>query len=149
MRKRTQGRESALKVMYQKEMTGEQADEALRHFFESQPKMDKEMRAFIEKIVVGVQESSASLDKRVETVAENWSMKRMAVLDRNILRMAVYEMTEMTETPVKVVINEAVNLAKKYSGENSGKFVNGIHDKLMHGNHSDSALKAQPPILPA
>jgi len=149
MRKRTQGRESALKVMYQKEMTGEQADEALRNFFQAQPKMDKEMREFIEKLVVGVQSGAASLDKRVETVAENWSMKRMAVLDRNILRMAVYEMTEMTETPVKVVINEAVNLAKKYSGENSGKFVNGILDKLMHCDHSGSALKAQPPILPA
>ncbi len=131
MRKRTQGRENALKVMYQKEMTGEKADVALVRFFETQPKMEKELRAFIEKLVEGVECGADELDKRVEVVAENWSMKRMAVLDRNILRMAVYEMTEMTETPPKVVINEAVNLAKKYSGENSGKFVNGILDKLM------------------
>ncbi len=131
MRKRTQGREGALKVMYQKEMTGEKADEALRNFFESQPKMDPELRSFIVKLVAGVEDNAADLDKKVEAVVENWSMSRIAVLDRNILRMAVYEMTEMTETPQKVVVNEAVNLAKKYSGENSGKFVNGILDKLM------------------
>lgn len=131
MRKRTQGRESALKVMYQKEMTGEKSAEALRHFFESQPSVDKDLREFIEKLVSGVEACSEELDKKVEAVVENWSMDRMAVLDRNILRMAVYEMQEMPKTPPKVVVNEAVNLAKKYSGENSGKFVNGILDKLM------------------
>ena len=131
MRKRTQGRESALKVMYQKEMTGEKADDALRHFFESQPKMEKELRVFIESLVAGVEKNTVDLDKKVEAVVENWSMSRIAVLDRNILRMALYEMTEMMDTPQKVVVNEAVNLAKKYSGENSGKFVNGILDKLM------------------
>ena len=132
MRKRTQARENALKVMYQREMTKENADEALRHFFETQPKMDTDSRDFIEKLVVGVDCGVEELDKRVEAVAENWSMARMAVLDRNILRMAIYEMTAMTETPPKVIVNEAVNLAKKYSGENSGKFVNGILDKIMH-----------------
>lgn len=131
MRKRTQGRESALKVMYQKEMTGEKADEALRNFFLSQPKMDLDLRNFIVKLVQGVEENVSDLDKKVEAVVENWSMSRIAVLDRNILRIALYEMTEMSETPQKVVVNEAVNLAKKYSGENSGKFVNGILDKLM------------------
>ncbi len=131
MRKRTQARESALKVMYQKEMTGETAQVTLRSFFESSEKMDLELRQFIEKLVEGVERDTVALDQRVEAVAENWSMARMAVLDRNILRMAVLEMTTMTETPPKVVINEAVNLAKKYSGENSGKFVNGVLDKLM------------------
>lgn len=131
MRKRTLGRESALKVMYQKEMTGEQADEALRNFFEAQPKMDPELRRFIVGLVTGIEANASDLDKKVEAVVENWSISRIAVLDRNILRMAVYEMTEMSDTPHKVIVNEAVNLAKKYSGENSGKFVNGILDKLM------------------
>lgn len=132
MRKRTQARESAMKVMYQREMTGESAEAALRSFFVSQPQADKDSRRFIENLVCGVEKESSSLDQKVEAVAENWGMKRMAILDRNILRMAVFEMTQMTETPPKVVINEAVNLAKKYSGEKSGKFVNGILDKLMH-----------------
>ncbi|HCM42322.1 MAG TPA: transcription antitermination factor NusB [Candidatus Omnitrophota bacterium] len=131
MRKRTQARESALKVMYQKEMTGETANDSLRSFFASQPKMDLDLRDFVIKLVEGVENDTAALDQKVEAVAENWSMKRMAVLDRNILRIAMFEMTAMTETPPKVVINEAVNLAKKYSGENSGKFVNGVLDKLM------------------
>jgi len=131
MRKRTQARESALKVMYQKEMTGETANDSLRSFFASQPKMDLDLRDFVIKLVEGVESDTAALDQKVEAVAENWSMKRMAVLDRNILRIAMFEMTAMTETPPKVVINEAVNLAKKYSGENSGKFVNGVLDKLM------------------
>lgn len=131
MRKRTQARESALKVMYQKEMTGETANDSLRSFFDSQPKMDLDLRDFVIKLVEGVENDTAALDQKVEAVAENWSMKRMAVLDRNILRIAMFEMTAMTETPPKVVINEAVNLAKKYSGENSGKFVNGVLDKLM------------------
>jgi len=131
VRKRTQARESALKVMYQKEMTGETANDSLRSFFASQPKMDLDLRDFVIKLVEGVENDTAALDQKVEAVAENWSMKRMAVLDRNILRIAMFEMTAMTETPPKVVINEAVNLAKKYSGENSGKFVNGVLDKLM------------------
>jgi len=131
VRKRTQARESALKVMYQKEMTGETANDSLRSFFDSQPKMDLDLRDFVIKLVEGVENDTAALDQKVEAVAENWSMKRMAVLDRNILRIAMFEMTAMTETPPKVVINEAVNLAKKYSGENSGKFVNGVLDKLM------------------
>ena len=136
MRKRTQGRENALKVMYQREMTKENTEEALRRFFETQPKMDKDLREFIEKLVCGVDQGMNELDKKVEAVAENWTMSRMAVLDRNILRMAIYEMTVMIETPPKVIVNEAVNLAKKYSGENSGKFVNGMLDKIMHQNLS-------------
>ncbi len=131
MRKRTQGRECALKIMYQREMTGDSADKAARDFFESQPLFKPELREFVYALVCGVEKNAHDLDKKVEGVAENWGMSRMAVLDRNILRMAVFEMMHMSETPPKVVINEAVNLAKKYSGDNAGKFVNGVLDKLM------------------
>ncbi len=145
MRKRTLGRESALKVLYQKEMTGDRSDHALRNFFETQPKLDAELREFIQKLVTGVEINATDLDIRMEAVTENWHVKRMAVIDRNILRMAVYEMMQMPETPPKVVINEAVNLAKKYSQEKSGKFVNGLLDKLMRRIASGSVPEAQPP----
>ena len=70
------------------------------------------------------------IDEKIEAVAVNWKLRRMAILDRNILRMGAYEILFLDDIPPKVAINEAVNMAKKYSQADSGKFVNGILDKL-------------------
>jgi len=80
------------------------------------------------------------IDRKITQYAENWQMDRMAAVDRNILRFAVYELIFMDDIPPKVSINEAVNIAKKYSQEESGKFVNGVLDKI---HHTEAKAKSQ------
>jgi N utilization substance protein B len=85
---------------------------------------------FSRRLIEGVTEHRAELDEKIATAAENWSVGRMAATDRNLLRLGCYEMHH-TDTPVKVVIDEAVELAKSFGGGQSAQFVNGILDKLM------------------
>lgn len=133
MRKRTQARECALKILYQLDMTqGEYPlDEVLPSFWDSHPAPD-EVRAFAEQLVRGTRERLEEIDQKIVHYTENWQLSRMAVVDRNILRFATYELLFMDEIPPKVTINEAVNIAKRYSQDDAGKFVNGILDKINH-----------------
>jgi N utilization substance protein B len=98
---------------------------------------------FSRRLIEGVTEHRAELDEKIATAAENWSVGRMAATDRNLLRLGCYEMHH-TDTPVKVVIDEAVELAKSFGGGQSAQFVNGILDKLMQRKElaakSDGAL---------
>jgi len=132
MRKRTQARECALKILYQIEIHHEEAAEVLGRFWEHQSE-DDDVRRYAEKIVTGMIERIGEIDQKIEAVAMNWKLKRMAILDRNILRLGAYEILFTDDIPPKVAINEAVNMAKKYSQADSGKFVNGILDKLAGG----------------
>lgn len=88
------------------------------------------VRAFAEPLIRGTLEHQAELDRRIQQYAKNWEMHRMAVVDRNILRLAIYEMLHREDIPPIVSINEAVDIAKKFSTEDSGKFVNGILDRV-------------------
>ena len=87
-------------------------------------------RLFADKLIRGVLEHRPDLDKKIQEHAQNWNLNRMAVVDRNILRLAIYEMLYRDDIPPIVSINEAVDVAKKYSTQDSGKFVNGILDKI-------------------
>ena len=87
-------------------------------------------RQFADRLIRGVVEHRAELDQRITQFAQNWDLKRMAVVDRNVLRLAIYEMFFRDDIPPVVSINEAVDIAKKFSTEDSGKFVNGILDKI-------------------
>jgi N utilization substance protein B len=87
-------------------------------------------RIFAEPLIRGTLEHRDELDALIGKSARNWSLKRMAVVDRNVLRLAVYEMLHREDIPPIVSINEAVDIAKKFSTEDSGKFVNGILDKI-------------------
>lgn len=133
MRKRTLAREYALKLLYQADLLAKWDEkEIFEHFWEEHP-TDEEVRGYAEKIVRGTLRHLAAIDEIVTRYAENWELKRMAVVDRNILRQATYELLYLAgEIPPKVAINEAVTIAKKYSQEESGKFVNGILDKINH-----------------
>lgn len=93
-------------------------------------KKDPEVRLYAEKIVKGVLDNLEKIDPMVERYAENWSMERMAYVDRNILRLAAFEIVYCDDIPVKVAINEAVELAKRYGEADSSKFVNGILDHI-------------------
>lgn len=131
MRKRTQARECALKILYQTDLVEEALDVIISSFFEFNPVPD-DVREFAEKLVLGTVEHLKEIDQKIIQYTENWQLNRMAVVDRNILRFAVFELVYLNEIPPKVTINEAVNIAKKYSQDEAGKFVNGILDKINH-----------------
>ena len=130
MRKRSIARECALKVLYQVELIRLAPDRALDSFWEQENEHPEDVRAFANDIVNNVRLRVEDLDRKISEYATNWQLKRMAVIDRNILRMGVYELKFTTGIPPKVAINEAVELAKKYGDLESGKFVNGILDKI-------------------
>ena len=88
------------------------------------------MIAFARELVAGVRRNRPEMDRLLEEVAENWSLKRMAATDRNILRLGAYELLH-TDTPPRVSIDEAVELAKRFGSDQSAQFVNGILDKVM------------------
>jgi len=125
MRKRTLARECTLKILYQADVTRDALDEVLPAFWAMHPVPD-DVREFAERLVKGCRDHLADIDQKIVQYTENWELKRMAVVDRNILRFSVYELLYMDEIPPKVTINEAVNIAKKYSQADAGKFVNGI-----------------------
>lgn len=132
MRKRTQARELAIQALYQIEVQGRDILADAVSFCSSKAG-DEEVAQFATELVKGCRAHIKELDEEITSVAENWELPRMAVVDRCILRMAVYELLFRDDIPPKVSVNEAIDLAKKYSTENSGTFVNGILDKVYAG----------------
>jgi N utilization substance protein B len=130
MRKRSQARECALKVLYQLEMTHTDVGKSLELFWEQESEHDQEVRQFASDMVKGIWTNLSAIDEKVSSYATNWQLNRMAVIDRNVLRMGLYELKYTQGIPPKVAINEAVELAKKYGDMESGKFVNGILDRI-------------------
>lgn len=132
MRKRTRAREFALQILYQMDITSDNYDICLNNFWQalSQEHIDEEVKNFTTELVKGVADNLETIDKKITQYATNWQLRRMAVVDRNILRMSCFELMFREDIPPKVSINEAVELAKKYSGTVAGKFVNAISDKI-------------------
>jgi len=131
VRKRTQARELALKALYQKDVRGELPPDSLQALREiSGCPLDSQ--PFGMQLVEGCIQAREQIDRMIEETAENWRLDRMPTVDRNILRMATYELVLRRDTPPKVVINEAIDLAKKFSTENSGAYVNGVLDRILN-----------------
>ncbi|MFA5114489.1 MAG: transcription antitermination factor NusB [Candidatus Omnitrophota bacterium] len=132
MRKRTQSREFALQILYQMDISGDRdCDAALDSFWQRQDKeVAADVRDFTAELSRGVVANLKEIDSSIAQYASNWQIGRMAVVDRNILRLASYELIFRDDIPPKVSINEAIELAKKYSGLEAAKFVNGILDKV-------------------
>ncbi len=129
MRKRTRARELALQALYQLEIRGEEAlEDALNFCIESAE--DTEVSQYATQLIEGSYGAKAQIDKKITAVAEHWELPRMATVDRCILRLSIYELLYKEDIPPKVSINEAIELAKKYSTANSGTFVNGVLDKI-------------------
>lgn len=129
MRKRTKAREYALQLLYKYDIIQE-LPEDLESFWLEQDESNQEVKDFTQEIVQGTLRYLGPIDKKISGFAANWELKRMAVVDRNVLRMGSFELLYLKDIPAKVSINEAVELAKKYSGEEAGKFVNGILDRI-------------------
>ncbi len=129
VRKRTRARELALQALYMLDQRGAEVADYIDDFI-GNADHDANVRDYATKLVVGIRRNRKEIDGRISAVAENWDLYRMAVIDRNILRVACFEMLHLDDIPPKVAINEAIDLAKKYSTEESGSFVNGILDKI-------------------
>ncbi|HNT56375.1 MAG TPA: transcription antitermination factor NusB [Syntrophales bacterium] len=130
MGRRRKAREIALQVLYQIDVTGLPPGEAMDLFWEHFDAPDY-ARPFCARLIEGTREHRDAIDERIRGVSSNWSMERMAIVDRNILRMAVFELLYCRDIPPKVAINEAIDLGKEYGTENSGSFINGILDALF------------------
>ncbi|MBI3307141.1 MAG: transcription antitermination factor NusB [Candidatus Omnitrophica bacterium] len=140
MRKRTQARECAIQILYQREMNDDPLDKVFASFWEQYPGFTEETKEFTRQLVLGTIEHLTEIDEVVSRYTENWQLWRMAVIDRNILRFATYELLYAGDIPPKVTINEAVNIAKKFSQEESGKFVNGVLDKISHSEQAKKPI---------
>ena len=156
MGQRREAREKAVQFLFQHDLNpSENVEESLAHFWNSQrasaiaedkaganwgqkvdllPPTAEELatRVFADKLIRGVLQHRPALDEKIKEHAQNWDINRMAVVDRNILRLAIYEMLHRDDIPPVVSINEAVDIAKRFSTEDSGKFVNGILDKVKN-----------------
>jgi len=139
MRKRSFAREIALKILYASDISRESALECSRKFWEDSKTADKVVRDFSEFLVLGVDSNQKQVDKILAKYATNWALKRMATVDRNILRIASFELLYADGIPPKVAINEAIEMAKKYGDKDSGKFINGILDKIKKAEKDEKA----------
>jgi 3',5'-nucleoside bisphosphate phosphatase len=138
MRARSQAREAALKALYQIDVRPDLTEAELEEVIKQEARSDDAL-AFARELVAGTRAHVAEIDREVETVAHNWNIKRMAVIDRNLIRMGAFELIHRTDVPPAVAINEAVVMAKKFSTKDSGSFVNGILDKIHQRHHGTSA----------
>jgi N utilization substance protein B len=128
---RHRGREAALQLMYQREVggaAGAELDEAVRRYWLEHPS-SRTSREFASTLLGGVVEAQARIDPLIEAAADNWRLSRMAVVDRTVLRLGVFELLAAV-TPPAVVIDEAIELAKTFSGAQSARFVNGVLDAV-------------------
>lgn len=130
MRKRTRGRECALKMLYAIEIAKETPERGMAIFWENADPVEFEVKDFADELVRGVADHLDEIDALITKHATNWQLDRMAVIDKNVLRIGTYELLHRDDVPPKVSINEAIELAKKYGDKDSGKFVNGVLDKI-------------------
>ncbi|MBK6940956.1 MAG: transcription antitermination factor NusB [Planctomycetes bacterium] len=147
MRKRTRARELALQHLYTVDLRGADDAENLAAWLETQTN-DTRIRAFAADVATGCLEHQAAIDTEIKRVAKNWDFHRIAVVDRNILRLAVYEMLHRGDIPPRVTLNEAIELAKRFSTSESGGFVNALLDKIR-ADHKLDPDKARAPARSA
>jgi len=146
VKKRTRARELALQFLYQVDLRGEELlSEAEAFVREEEP--DRASSQFALTLIRGTRAERPELDRMIREVAQNWDIERMAVIDRNVLRLATYELLHCADIPPKVSINEAIELGKRYSTQNSGGFINGILDKIKDRfAGSETEAPAQQPV---
>ena len=141
MAARHRSRRRALQVLFEWDMRRDSVDAAIQHYYdtlyseesEHKPKQDR----FMEDLARGTVANAAQIDKRIEEKSQNWRLERMPVVDRNILRLAIYELST-NALPGPVIIDEALELARQFAGDESVSFINGILDAV----HRDSAQQA-------
>jgi N utilization substance protein B len=132
MGERRSGRECALQLLFQMDITGDDVDTAILTFWQLKKRISNSAREFCEKLARGYWKNREKVDKIISENASNWRLDRMAVVDRNILRMAIYEFLFEEDIPPKVSINEGIEIAKNFGGPESTQFINGILDAVKN-----------------
>ena len=139
---RRKSRELALQVLYQGELAGQTGlldfEEFCVHF-----QVSKKAIPYAKKLLEGVQWKVEEINQLISRYAENWRLERMSAIDRNILRLAVFELHYQDDVPTSVAINEAVEIAKRYSTVDSGPFINGILDAMAKEEISGAENKSK------
>ena len=131
MGKRRRARESSLQILYQLEFNDTNIEDLLRDFA-AQHRLKGETADYTFSLVKGILNNKKNIDGLIRSISVNWRMSRMAVIDRNILRIAAFELIYGEKITPAVVINEAIEIAKKYSSEQSARFINGVLDALKN-----------------
>jgi transcription antitermination protein NusB len=139
---RRKSRELALQMLYQADLGAQQSDDVRRTFWQGRGDVEPEVQGFAEDIFRVAQERSPEIDRLIEDHAENWRMDRMAAVDRNVLRAAVAEMLAFPQTPRAVVINEAIEIVRKFSAPESAQFINGVLDSIGKQVEAARSLKS-------
>lgn len=143
----------ALQVLYQLEQNSGVVNPEVRRFIERRVLGDRELVLLTIGLVEGVRKHQPQIDEAIKQVAENWRLDRMAAIDRNILRLGAFEILHREDVPAKVAINEALELAKRYSTAQSSRFVNGILDKVLQtakpGRSNEEGEADPEPAAPA
>jgi N utilization substance protein B len=134
---RTSGREAALQMLFAVDAAKHPAARIIEDFWREFPG-DAEGRPYADETLRGVLEQRDALDEMIKASSSKWRLERMNPIDRNILRLGVYELVHRTEIPLAVIIDEGVELAKRYGGDNSPKFVNGVLDELAKTHRTGS-----------
>jgi len=155
MGQRRLSREVALQMLYQLEMSGLHPYEVIELYYEvvadnedKPAEVPESVRPFAEKLVNGVYVHREEIDRMITAASENWRLARMSVIDRNVLRIAVFEMLYCLEIPPKVSINEAIDLGKTFGSPDSGSFINGILDHILPQIDSIRGKQPAPPAEP-
>ena len=126
---RRRGREIALQILYQADITSNEYGDAME-LFRGNFGAKKESMSFADCLIKGIDDHLEDIDARIEKGSENWKLSRMSATDRNILRMAVYELIYRDDIPGRVTLNEAIELAKRFGSDESAAFINGILDNI-------------------
>jgi len=143
MKARTRARGLALQVLYEVDLVGHSPEEVLKGRLEDEP-LSEELGEFARQIVFGVLPIREQLDSVLTKYAPEWPLEQVAIIDRNILRIAAWEFAVQKETPVKVAINEAVEMAKQYGSDSASRFVNGVLGSLAdHQNEITQVIRSR------
>lgn len=129
---RRMARETALQVLYQIDLSG--STDRIREIVDNWARefaIPEKSRKFALELVAGTLAKKEEIDQKISAVAHEWALDRMNAVDRNLMRLAIYEMLFSPGTPQRVTLNEAIEIAKRFGGDDSARFVNGILDKLM------------------
>ena len=149
MRRRTRAREYALQLLYQVDVTRREWQPLVEEFWVYH-RVPVDVQQFATELVAGSLKCLGEIDRLIAIHASNWEINRMAVVDRNILRLGAYELLYCDNVPPKVCLNEAIELAKRFGDEESSRFVNGILDTIHkeHARRGASASDSQPDDAP-
>jgi len=129
MGKRRKARESTLQILFQLEFNDSDAEKAFRQYWKDK-KATKDVKDYCRWLIKGITSNQESIDKSIQSVSKRWRLSRMPVVDRNILRMAVFELLYEEDVAPAIIINEAIEISKKFSGEQASMFINGVLDTL-------------------